>query len=56
MFGIFEKVIIVGIVKWLEEIYFLGDFVFLYINKKLEFLKIIQQVWDEVYWFVIMFY
>lgn len=47
---------VVGIVKKLEEIFFFGDLVLLFINKKLESFKVIQYVWNEVYCFVIIFY
>jgi excinuclease ABC subunit C len=54
--GILEKVTIVGIAKRLEEIYFPGDSVPLYINKKSESLKIIQQARDEAHRFAITFH
>lgn len=54
--GILEKVTIIGIAKRLEEIYFPGDSVPLYINKKSESLKIIQQARDEAHRFAITFH
>lgn len=49
--GLIGKVTIVGIAKKLEEIYFPGDSVPLYIDKKSESLKIIQQIRDEAHRF-----
>ena len=54
--GVLKKVTIVGIAKRLEEIYFPGDSVPLYINKKSESLKIIQQARDEAHRFAITFH
>ncbi|MBV6656099.1 MAG: excinuclease ABC subunit UvrC [Mameliella sp.] len=54
--GILDKVTIVGIAKRLEEIYFPGDSVPLYINKKSESLKVIQQARDEAHRFAITFH
>ena len=45
------KIPIIGIAKRLEEIYFPGDSVPLYIEKKSETLKIIQQLRDEAHRF-----
>jgi excinuclease ABC subunit C len=45
------KISIIGIAKKLEEIYFPGDSVPLYLDKKSETLKIIQQLRDEVHRF-----
>ena len=50
------KITIVGIAKRLEEIYFPGDSVPLYINKNSESLKIIQQLRDEAHRFGITFH
>lgn len=50
------KVGIIGIAKRLEEIYFPGDSVPLYINKNSETLKIIQQLRDEAHRFGISFH
>ena len=45
------KITIIGIAKKLEEIYFPGDSIPLYLDKKGETLKIIQQLRDEVHRF-----
>lgn len=45
------KISIIGIAKKLEEIYFPGDSVPMYLDKKGETLKIIQQLRDEVHRF-----
>jgi excinuclease ABC subunit C len=45
------KINIIGIAKKLEEIYFPGDSLPLYLDKKGETLKIIQQLRDEVHRF-----
>jgi excinuclease ABC subunit C len=45
------KIAIIGIAKRLEEIYFPGDSIPLYIDKKSESLKIIQQLRDEAHRF-----
>ena len=45
------KISIIGIAKKLEEIYFPGDSIPLYIDKKSESLKIIQQLRDEAHRF-----
>lgn len=50
------KITIIGIAKKLEEIYFPGDSVPLYINKNSETLKIIQQLRDEAHRFGITFH
>ncbi len=50
------KITIIGIAKRLEEIYFPGDSVPLYINKSSESLKIIQQLRDEAHRFGITFH
>ena len=47
---------IVGIAKRLEEIFFPGDSIPLYINKKSESLKIIQQARNEAHRFAITFH
>ena len=49
--GLRGKMAIIGIAKKLEEIYFPGDSVPLYIDKKSESLRIIQQLRDEVHRF-----
>ncbi len=48
---LFGKIAIVGIAKKLEEIYFPGDSIPLYIDKKSESLKLIQQMRDEAHRF-----
>jgi excinuclease ABC subunit C len=50
------KITIIGIAKRLEEIYFPGDSVPIYINKNSETLKIIQQLRDEAHRFGITFH
>lgn len=50
------KISIIGIAKRLEEIYFPGDSVPIYINKNSESLKIIQQLRDEAHRFGITFH
>ena len=50
------KITIVGIAKRLEEIYFPGDTIPLYIRKNSETLKIIQQLRDEAHRFGINFH
>ena len=54
--GILDKVTIVGIAKQLEEIFFPGDSVPLYINKKSESLKVIQHARNEAHRFAITFH
>ncbi len=50
------KIAIVGIAKKLEEIYFPGDSIPLYLDKKSESLKIIQQLRNEAHRFGITFH
>ena len=50
------KITIIGIAKRLEEIYFPGDSVPIYINKNSETLKVIQQLRDEAHRFGITFH
>ena len=50
------KITIIGIAKRLEEIYFPGDSVPIYINKNSESLKIIQHLRDEAHRFGITFH
>ncbi len=50
------KITIIGIAKRLEEIYFPGDSVPIYINKNSETLKVIQQLRDEAHRFGIGFH
>ncbi len=54
--AILDKVTVVGIAKRLEEIFFPGDSVPLYINKKSESLKLIQQARNEAHRFAITFH
>ncbi len=51
-----HSVTVVGIAKRLEEIFFPGDSVPLYINKKSESLKLIQQARNEAHRFAITFH
>jgi excinuclease ABC subunit C len=54
--GIEKKVVLIGIAKRLEEIYFPGDPIPLYINKKSESLKLIQSLRNEAHRFAITFH
>ncbi|WP_273569041.1 excinuclease ABC subunit UvrC [Maribacter halichondriae] len=54
--GLRGKIAIVGIAKRLEEIYFPGDSIPLYLDKKSESLKIIQQLRNEAHRFGITFH
>ncbi|MFO7978653.1 MAG: excinuclease ABC subunit UvrC [Bacteroidales bacterium] len=49
--GLHGKLAVIGIAKRLEEIYFPGDSIPLYLDKKSESLKIIQQLRDEAHRF-----
>ncbi|MGB1247615.1 MAG: excinuclease ABC subunit C, partial [Chitinophagales bacterium] len=53
---IYGKVAIVGIAKRLEEIFYPGDTLPLFINKKSESLKLIQQLRNEAHRFAITFH
>ncbi len=53
---IYNRVAIIGIAKRLEELYYPGDQVPLYLDKKSETLKIIQQLRDEAHRFGITFH
>src|SRR5207237_9816891 len=53
---LYGKVPIIGIAKRLEEIYFPEDSLPLYIDKKSESLKLIQQIRDEAHRFAITFH
>lgn len=53
---IMDKLTVIGIAKKLEEIFFPGDPLPLYINKKSESLKIIQQCRNEAHRFAISFH
>ena len=54
--GIADKVTVIGIAKQLEEIFFPNDPIPLYIDKKSESLKLIQQCRDEAHRFGITFH
>jgi len=54
--GIEKNLTVIGIAKRLEEIYYPGDSVPLYIDKKSESLRIIQQLRDEAHRFGITFH
>lgn len=54
--GIEERLTVIGIAKKLEEIFFPGDPIPLYIDKKSESLKIIQQARNEAHRFAISFH
>ncbi len=54
--GIENRVTIIGIAKRLEELYYPGDSFPLYLDKKSETLKIIQQLRDEAHRFGITFH
>jgi excinuclease ABC subunit C len=54
--GILGEVTVIGIAKKLEEIYFPGDSIPLYINKKSESLKLIQHLRNEAHRFAISFH
>lgn len=54
--GLVGKMTVIGIAKRLEEIFFPGDPLPLYINKKSESLKLIQQARNEAHRFAITFH
>lgn len=54
--GLRGKISIIGIAKKLEEIYFPGDSIPIYINKNSESLKVIQHLRDEAHRFGITFH
>ncbi len=54
--GIRGQVALVGIAKRLEEIYFPGDQIPLYIDKKSESLRVVQHLRDEAHRFGITFH
>ncbi|MBT8183653.1 MAG: excinuclease ABC subunit UvrC, partial [Eudoraea sp.] len=56
LLGLRGKIAIIGIAKRLEEIYFPDDPIPLYLNKKSETLKIIQQLRNEAHRFGITFH
>ena len=51
--GLLDKLTVIGIAKRLEEIFFPGDSIPLYIDKKSESLKLIQQARNEAHRFAI---
>ena len=53
---IFDKLTVIGIAKRLEELYYPGDQYPLYLDKKSETLRIIQQLRDEAHRFGITFH
>ena len=54
--GLIDKITVIGIAKKLEEIYFPGDSVPLYLDKNSASLKIIQQLRNEAHRFGITFH
>jgi excinuclease ABC subunit C len=54
--GLENRMTIIGIAKRLEEIFFPGDSIPIYINKKSESLKLIQQLRNEAHRFAITFH
>lgn len=54
--GIDKRVTVIGIAKRLEELYYPGDSYPLYLDKKSETLKVIQQLRDEAHRFGITFH
>jgi len=54
--GLEKKITVIGIAKRLEEIFFPGDPIPLFINKKSESLKLIQQARNEAHRFAITFH
>jgi excinuclease ABC subunit C len=54
--GLNDKIAIIGIAKRLEELYFPNDPVPLYLDKKSESLKVLQQLRDEAHRFGITFH
>jgi len=54
--GIADKIVVIGIAKRLEEIFFADDPIPIYINKKSESLKLIQQARNEAHRFAITFH
>ena len=54
--GLYGQIPIIGIAKRLEEIYFPNDSIPIYLDKKSETLKLIQQIRDEAHRFGITFH
>ena len=56
LLGLNGKIAVIGIAKRLEEIYFPGDSTPIYLNKRSESLKLIQQIRDEAHRFGVKFH
>lgn len=56
LLGIDKQVTVIGIAKRLEELYYPGDQYPLYLDKRSETLKVIQQLRDEAHRFGITFH
>lgn len=56
LLGLEDKILLIGIAKRLEEIYFYEDPIPIYINKKSESLKVIQHLRNEAHRFAITFH
>lgn len=56
LLGLEDKILVIGIAKRLEEIYFHEDPIPIYINKKSESLKVIQHLRNEAHRFAITFH
>jgi excinuclease ABC subunit C len=56
LLGLKGKIAIVGIAKRLEEIFFPGDLTPIYLDKRSESLKLIQQIRDEAHRFCVKFH
>ncbi|MDB5001490.1 MAG: excinuclease subunit [Mucilaginibacter sp.] len=56
LLGIEKKVTVIGIAKRLEELYYTGDQYPMYLDKRSETLKVIQQLRDEAHRFGITFH
>jgi excinuclease ABC subunit C len=54
--GLRQKITVIGIAKKLEEIYFPEDSIPVYINKKSESLKLIQQARNEAHRFALTYH
>lgn len=54
--GLLDKITVIGIAKRLEEIFFPGESIPVYIDKKSESLKLIQQARNEAHRFAITFH
>ena len=56
LLDLYGKIAVIGIAKRLEEIYFPGDSTPLYLDKRSETLKLIQQIRDEAHRFGVTFH